>query len=184
VKQIFEYSKIICAVKNEAELTAALKTEYNTVFLLKADINSAAKQVKMCHDAGKRVFIHFDLAEGFGKDEASIKYLSNTVRPDGILSTKNSIVKLAKDYGMHAIYRVFMIDSQSMETATSNIAKLSPDAVEIMPGIAFEAIEELSKRVEVQIIAGGFVRTQADVDNAVRAGAVTCSTTSPLLWKH
>lgn len=160
----------------------ALRSNADNIFLLKANINSATHWVDMCHKAGKKVFIHTDLAEGFGKDDASIEYLASTVKPDGILSTKIGVVRAANEYGLCGVYRVFLIDQQSMNSALVNIAKYHPYAVEIMPGIAYEAISELHQRSCANIIAGGFIKNSHSVKLAIEAGAVTCSTSSCHLW--
>lgn len=179
---IFRESSIICAVKNDEMLSVALDSQCDVLFLLKADINTIFDTVDLCKSKRKKVFIHVDLFEGFGKDLSSIKFLSSKVKPDGILSTKSNLIKYAKDCGMSAILRVFMIDSQSMESAITNLEKLCPDAVEIMPGVAYDAIRELRNNTKNQIIAGGFIKTYENAVNAFKAGASACSTSNPLLW--
>ncbi|MCM1043388.1 MAG: glycerol-3-phosphate responsive antiterminator [Corallococcus sp.] len=173
---------VICAVRGEKKLQKALSSKSGSVFLLKADINTVQDVVERCHNAGKSVYIHLDLAEGMGKDEAGIRYIAQRIKPDGVLSTKINVVKMAKDYGLVGIYRVFMIDSQSMDTAVANINKVKPDAVEIMPGVAYDAIRYLKARVTTDVVAGGFVKTRENVANALQAGARACSTTEAELW--
>lgn len=173
---------IICAVKDDNDLAKALTSNSNNIFLLKANINTVSSMVERCHSAGKKVYIHIDLAEGFGRDEATIRYISQVVKPDGILSTKVNIVKLAKEMGMVAILRVFLIDQQSMDSAAASVKKLQPDGIEIMPGIAYEAIRELTKLTDLPIIAGGFVRTKESANMAFQAGAIACSTSKKELW--
>lgn len=181
---IFATGSVICAVKDNDELlNKALNSNSDNIFLLKANINSLQAVVNKCHQHLKRVFVHIDLAEGIGKDEASIQYIAEVIRPDGIMSTKANIVKLAQEHGLTAIYRVFLIDAQAMDSAKSNIAKYHPDAVEIMPGIAYEAITELKNSTNVPIIAGGFVRTKQNVKQACQSGAVACSTSNTTLWQ-
>lgn len=179
---IFKQNSVVCAVRTEEKLVSALKSESRSIFLLNADINTISDVISRCHDKSKRAFIHIDLANGFGRDEATVEYLAKTVKPDGILSTKSNIVKFAKEQGLTAILRVFLIDAQSMDSAIYNIGKLSPDAVEIMPGIAYEAITELKKQTGVEIIAGGFVRTRQNAVSAFQAGANACSSSSECLW--
>lgn len=178
----FSENSIIYAVKGEKELERALGYGGSYVFFLKADINTVADEVARCRKAGKKSFIHIDLADGMGKDEAAIRFIAQTIRPDGILTTKINVVKLAKDYGMEVVYRVFMIDSQSMVTAVNNIKKYSPDAVEIMPGVAYDAIRELKNALSVDVIAGGLIHTEENVNNAFGAGAVAVSTSCEKLW--
>ncbi|MBO5526199.1 MAG: glycerol-3-phosphate responsive antiterminator [Clostridia bacterium] len=177
-----EKKKVIYAVKGNEELERALQRDGKIIFLLKADINSAAETVERCHAAGKQVYIHLDLAVGMGKDEAAIRFLAEHIRPDGVLSTKINVVKTAKDYGLRTIYRVFMIDSQSMDSAIANIRKYSPDAIEIMPGVAYDAITEIKECVSADIIAGGLIKTVEHAEKAIKSGAVAVSTSCEELW--
>ncbi len=178
----FEKESVIAAVKDENTLSAALESNCKYIFLLKANINTAAEIVERCHAYGRRVYIHIDLAEGFGKDFAGINYIAHVVKPDGILSTKTNIIKMSQEIGMFAILRIFLIDAQSMDSAVTNIEKLRPDAVEIMPGIAYEAVAELKKKAEIDVIAGGFLRTRENLLSAFAVGAAACSTSNTALW--
>lgn len=180
--EYFKSNGIICAVNDEEHLEAALKSKHNTIFLLNADINTVADVVRRCHECDKNVFIHLDLAVGIARDEAGIKFIAEHIRPEGILSTKFNSVRMAIECGLIGIYRVFLVDSQSMETALANIRRYAPCAVEIMPGVAYEAINVLHKQVDVNVIAGGFIRTRKNVDDALAAGARACSTTNMDLW--
>ena len=178
----FNKNSVIYAVKGERELERALKKKGSYVFFLKADINTVADEVRRCREAGKKSFIHIDLADGMGRDEATIRFIARQIKPDGILTTKINVVKMAKDYGMEVVYRVFMIDSQSMASAVSNVKKYSPDAVEVMPGVAYDAIKELSEVLPVDVIAGGLIHTEENVINAFKAGAAAVSTSCEKLW--
>lgn len=180
---IFQQGNVIAAVKTAQDLEVALSSGAQDIFLLKSNINTVAQWVDMCHSANKRVFIHTDLAEGFGKDDASLQYIANVIQPDGILSTKIGIVRSAIQLGLYAVYRVFLIDQQSMNSALANIDKYHPNAVEIMPGVAYEAIAELSEHAkDVHIIAGGFIKTKQSVEQALESGAAACSTSAQKLW--
>lgn len=180
---IFQQGNVIAAVKTAQDLEVALSSGAQDIFLLKANINTVSQWVDMCHSANKRVFIHTDLAEGFGKDDASLQYIADVIKPDGILSTKIGIVRTAIQLGLYAVYRVFLIDQQSMNSALANIDKYHPYAVEIMPGVAYDAIRELSDNAkDVHIIAGGFIKTKQSVAKAIESGALTCSTSSKQLW--
>ncbi len=176
-------SSIICAVKTESQLKTALMSKSKYIFLLKANINTVLEEVKICHEHGKKVFIHIDLAEGFGKDEATISYLAKKIRPDGIISTKANIVKMCKDKGIFVVYRVFLIDGQSQNSAISNIKKLQPNSVEVMPGIAYEGLSDIKKECNTSLIAGGLITFSDQIEKALTAGAVAVSTSNAKLWK-
>ena len=43
-------------------------------------------------------------------------------------------------------------------------------------------IEEIKERLDVPILAGGLIRTEADVENAIKAGAAGITTSRKELW--
>lgn len=171
----------IMAVRDEAKLCDALKSSKNIVFLLKTDIMTAPELVKKCKDANKTVFIHLDLMEGIGKDEAAVRYVATHIKPDGIITTKANLVKLANTYGLLTVFRVFLVDSQSVVSAYNALSKFAPTAIEIMPGIMGEAIDLFAKKFG-NVIAGGMISKKEHVDLAIKAGALGVSTSSIDLW--
>ena len=171
----------IMAVRDEAKLNDALKSSKNIIFLLKTDIMTAPELVKKCKDANKIVFIHLDLMEGIGKDEAAVRYVATHIKPDGIISTKANLIKIAHNYGLLTVFRVFLVDSQSVVSAFNALAKFAPTAIEIMPGIMGEAIDVFAKKFG-NVIAGGMISKKEHLDVAVNNGALGVSTSSIDLW--
>ncbi len=172
-------SGVVPAVKDEQSFQKALDSEVKVMFLLKSDILSAEEQVKLAHEKGKKVLIHIDLMEGIGRDEMAVKYIAEIVCADGIITTKPALVKSAKALGLFAVLRVFLIDSQSLESATSNAVKLAPDAVEIMPGLAYEVVERFAP---LPVILGGLISTKEQINAGLKRGAIGASTSKPELW--
>ena len=58
----------------------------------------------------------------------------------------------------------------------------NPDIVEIMPAIVTKKIKEFSSLVDVPVIAGGLAETEAEVRDALAAGADCVSTGESELW--
>ena len=54
---------------------------------------------------GKTVFVHLDLAEGIARDANGVQILAEIVRPDGVITTKNNLVRAIREYGMLAALR-------------------------------------------------------------------------------
>ena len=133
---------------------------------------------------GKMIFIHVDLLDGFSKDVTALKYISSEICPDGIISTKNSLLKAAKSLGLLTVQRVFIIDSLSIETAVKASQMINPDAIEILPGIIPRITKQLSSRLDVPVIVGGLVSEEADVEMAVMNGALGVSTSSKAIWRN
>lgn len=187
MKKIFsdklKNNPVIAGVKDIANLDEALESDCSVIFLLCGtifDIKDAVNKVKA---AGKLIFIHVDLLDGFSKDATALKYISSEICPDGIISTKNSLLKAAKSMGLLTVQRVFIIDSLSIDTAIKASQLINPDAIEIMPGIMPRIVEKLNKSMDVPVIVGGLVSEVSDVRTAVESGALGVSTSSKEIWR-
>ena len=53
---------IIAAVRNERDMEKALKSEVEIIFYLSPNILTIEKNVRKAHDAGKKIYLHVDLA--------------------------------------------------------------------------------------------------------------------------
>ncbi|MCI6402428.1 MAG: glycerol-3-phosphate responsive antiterminator [Candidatus Fimivicinus sp.] len=175
-------SPVIAAVKDADALEAALECPSEIIFLLCGNIFNLQEIVERAHRCGKDIFIHVDLIEGFSRDAVSLRYIAEHICPTGIISTKSSQIKMAKELGLTAIQRLFIIDSLSMRTAAKTTGLLAPEALEIMPGIMPKILHELSRQLETPLIAGGLITKKEDVINALNAGALGVSTTNSSVW--
>lgn len=86
--------------------------------------------IKKAKANNKYIFVHIDLAEGIGKDRTGIKWLSQ-LGVDGIISTKAQLIRSAKDCGLTAIQRFFVLDSKGMGSISEMIDTTRPDLIEI-----------------------------------------------------
>ena len=57
-------------------------------------------------------------------------------------------------------------------------------AAEIMPGLMPKVIKKLSQKTHIPIITGGLIKEKEDVINAIKAGALSVSTTETSLWEE
>lgn len=173
---------VIAAVKDDESLKNALASKCKILFLIYGDICDIKDIVNTCHDAGKIVFLHIDLIKGFSKDKSGIIYIAKEFKPDGIITTKSSLIQVAKANGMEAVFRVFLVDSTSVETAIQNINYCQADLVEIMPGIIPSLFTLVGNVTKTNLISGGLVSTKEMVDLALSSGAIACSTSAQDLW--
>ena len=131
----------------------------------------------------KIVFVHLDLAEGIARDANGVQILSEIVRPDGVITTKNNLVRTIREYGMLAALRCFIMDGQSYQKAIQISGNVSPDFVELMPGILPPSlIESFCRETGAAVVAGGLVRSAVDANQAFSAGARGISTSDRSLW--
>lgn len=174
--------KIIAAARNAQELLAALDSKVEIIFMLSPNISDIKKQTEIVHKAGKKLFIHLDLAEGIGKDEYGIKFVKEQ-GVDGIISTRTNIVKLAKKENLFAIQRFFVVDSQSVYTTIETAKTSKADMIEIMPGTMVKVIKRIKEEIDIPIIAGGLIETKEEFEAAISCGALAVSTGKKEFWE-
>ncbi len=173
--------KIISATRSDGEFLKAVEEKPEIIFDLNPDIMNISAKLKRAHAAGKRVFIHIDLAKGIGKDESGIRYLCK-MGVDGIISTKNNIIKTARENGLCTVQRFFIVDSRSVVSALESLRSAKPDMMEVMPGTVYKVISRLKELTDIPVIAGGLVETEAEVEAALSGGASAVSTGNQGLW--
>ncbi len=172
---------VIAATRTESDFQAATESEVDTVFDLAPDIMTVAPRLKKAHGAGKKLFIHIDLSKGIGRDESGIKYLK-FLGIDGIISTKSSMIKTARELGLITVQRFFIVDSRFIESTSDALKNAKPHMIEIMPGTVTKVISKLKATTQTPIIAGGLIETEEEVAAALLSGAAAVSTGKKELW--
>lgn len=173
---------IIASVRQEDELRLALQSQVRTIFLLAGDIGSLTAKVREIHDAGKWCFVHLDLMHGLRPDLAGMMFMAEQVKPEGIISTRPACIRWARQVGLMAIQRIFLLDSTAIQDGCESIAKAQPDLVEVLPGIADKAVQMAAAAFKVPLIAGGLIMDKDSIYAALRAGALAVSTGTATLW--
>ncbi len=177
-----QINPVIAAVCNEEELSLALASDCRVVFLLLGDVLNIGSLTRRVHDSGKLCVIHLDLIEGFSSKEIAVDAIQKATGAEGIISTRGALIRRAKQLGLAAVQRGFMLDSRSLASFEQQISQSKPDFVEILPGLLPKVIAQLKERVRVPIIAGGFIHEKEDVIAALQAGALAVSASSPKIW--
>jgi len=173
---------VIAAVNNLDNLDLAISSPCKIIFLLKGSIFNIKQIVDRAKSANKCILLHIDLMEGLSKDKVSLKYIHDEVKPDGIITTKNNLIKIAKDNNIFIIQRFFMLDSLSVTSSINSIQSTKPDAIELLPGIIPKIIERVHNETRVPIIAGGLIDEKEDVIQSLNAGATGISTSNKDVW--
>lgn len=173
---------VIAAVKTDEALTAALASPCSAVFLLASTLLTVDGLVHRIHDAGKLAVVHIDLVDGLSSREIAVDSLNALCHPDGIISTRPTLIRRARHRGLLTVQRAFILDSLSLTSLSGQLEQGKPDFVEILPGIMPRVIAEISARTQVPVIAGGLLRDKADIMAAMCAGAAAVSTSAPSLW--
>ena len=178
-----EVNPVIAAVRQEDDIEIAVASQATTIFLLHADIFNIKSLVDNIKSHGKSAFVHIDLLEGLGKDHKAIDYLGSVIKPDGIITTKSTHIKYAKDIGLFTIQRFFLVDSQSYDMTIKTARSVQPDMLEIMPAVMPGVIRRICRQVALPVIAGGLIDSKEEIMEALNAGAIGVSTGNKDLWE-
>ena len=173
----------IAAVQAEQDLDDALGSKVNIIFLLTGSIFNIKELVDKIKAAGKQVFLHMEFVEGIAPDKSGVAYVARNIAPTGIISTRSNLIRVAKELELMAIQRIFLIDRNAVVKGIKVVEQSQPDAVEVMPGVMPRVIREITTMTPLPIIAGGLVGTQAEIDEALAAGALAVSVGTKELWR-
>ena len=175
---------VAAAMKSDGDMQVALESDALLLFLLKGDAFQMAPFVIQAHQRGKGVVVHVDLVSGVGKDRAGIQYLRQ-MGVDAIITSRSQLVSAARAEGLTTIQRLLLLDDSALDTGVRTIARAAPDIVEILPGIIFpEIAQTLHRLLSGPFIAGGFIRTAADVERVQAAGCILSSSSTYALWQR
>ena len=159
----------------------ALASRAPVVFILRGNGLALGHVVRRIHEAGKLVAVHVDLVGGLRADRSSIGWLANA-GVDAVISSHGQLMPAIRHEGMTAILRLLLVRRSQLDTAVAAINRSAPNIVEILPGVILPSVIGLMPPFEVPVLAGGFIRTQADVGAALSAGALGVTTSSQILW--
>lgn len=175
--------KILPASTNMKEFERFLKSSYNIGIFLDMHISQLKNITMMAKENGKKMIYHVDLIHGIKNDEYATEYICQEFKPFGLISTKAGVITKAKQKGVIAVQRIFLIDSHALEKSYQLLEKTLPDYIEVLPGAMPHMIKEVRERVKIPIFAGGFIRKPEDVHNALDAGATAITTSKRELWE-
>ena len=182
-----EANPVIAAVKNDAGLQAAVEMEeIQVIFVLYGDVCTIPEILERIKAAGKKAMVHIDLIAGLSAKEISVEFIARQTRADGIITTKPALVRRAKELGIFAVLRFFVIDSlalKNIENLEMQCGTSRPDFIEVLPGVMPKVLGRIAKVSRIPIIAGGLITEKEDVIAALSVGAIAVSSTNQDVWK-
>jgi len=173
---------VAAAIKSSDDMQMALNSDSLLLFVLKGDAFQLGPFVNQVHQRGKGLVVHVDLVSGIGKDRAGIQYL-HQIGVDAVITSRSQLVSAGRAEGLITIQRLLLLDDSALESGVRTIARAAPDFVEVLPGIIFpEVAPTLQQLLPGPFIAGGFIRTAADVARIQAAGGILSSSSTYQLW--
>jgi glycerol-3-phosphate responsive antiterminator len=180
--EVMEECPIIAAIKDQVGLQRCLESDSKIIFVLYGDVCNITEIINTIKDSGRIAIVHMDLISGLSAKEVSVDYIKKYTQADGIISTKHTLIKRAKELNLSTVFRFFVIDSMAYENIRKQCETIRPDFIEILPGIMPKVINRICQSASVPIIAGGLISDKEDVIAALSAGAISISTTNPEVW--
>ncbi|WP_066192173.1 MULTISPECIES: glycerol-3-phosphate responsive antiterminator [Gracilibacillus] len=177
-----ELRGVLPAVRKMKDFEKVIKSEHPLLIVLETRIDQLSKIVQLAKQHDKLVFVHADMINGLKVDQYGMEYLIHHINIDGIISTRASVIALAKQYQIYAIQRLFAIDSSAIEKNLELIHKAKPDYIEVLPGIIPSIVSDIANQIDVPVIAGGLIKTNEEVQAALSHGAVAITTSKAALW--
>lgn len=174
---------VIGGLKQGVELGRAMAAGIEVFFALTGTIFDLEATATRVREAGRLILAHIDLLEGVGRDASGIRFLARNLGVHGILSTRSALVRAAKEEGLLAVQRLFLLDSEALHTGLAVAARSAPDAIEVLPALVLpQVIHRLPVRQLPPLIGGGLVETREELAAVLACGAVGVSTSCEELW--
>ncbi len=180
---LLEQTRIIPAVRAPQFLAQGVKSPGKIVYFLFGNPEDIGEMADLVLAAGKVPIVNVDLAEGLARDEAAISFLVHR-RVQGVASTHPEPLRAARNLGLFAIRRTFLLDSAALESALRSLDQFEPDALEVLPGMsAPRIVDQLRQHYPyLPVIAGGLVRTLREVEELIGKGVESVSVSDYRLW--
>ena len=181
--RVLKVNPVIPAVRGrDGDLERALAGDHAAIFVLGGDVFRILERVRRRPYRRPFICVNVDMVGGVASDASGIGFLAREV--DGVISTHRKVVEIARSNGALAIQRLFAIDTSAVERGLKVLRQADPDAVEILPGLAFpEIVESYRAALNKPVLAGGLIKDRPTAAAILEAGAVGISTSDHRLWK-
>ena len=180
---MLKVNPVIPAVRGrDGDLERALAGDHAAIFVLGGDVFRMLERVRRRPHRRPFICVNVDMVGGVAPDPSGIRFLAREV--DGVISTHRHVVEITRGKGALAIQRLFAIDTSAVERGLKVLRQADPDAVEILPGLAFpEIVESYRAALNKPVLAGGLIKDRPTAAAILEAGAVGVSTSDHRLWK-
>ncbi|HEY1730196.1 MAG TPA: glycerol-3-phosphate responsive antiterminator [Terriglobales bacterium] len=180
---LLDRTRIIPAVRSTEFLELSSMAPGKIVYFLFGNPENTAEMMERIAGAGKVPIVNIDLAAGLSRDQAAVSYLAHR-QVQGIISTHPEPLRAARDLGLFAIKRTFLLDSAAVESAVRSLEQFMPDALEVLPGMAAPHIIRRLQEMypALPVIAGGLITTLREIETLVDLGIHAVSVSDHRLW--
>ncbi|MCF2707069.1 glycerol-3-phosphate responsive antiterminator [Arcanobacterium haemolyticum] len=176
---------IFASVHQLSKLDSALACEAKSLLFTNAHVGNLHALASRTHEAGKKVFVRAEMIGGLKADEAGLKMLVNAFHVDGIFTASRSVARIAQDYGLPVIWRLFLLDSRALEESLERLEEYSYSSFEMLPApVALQhAHSILAAAGDTPVVTGGFVSHPQLTEQLFDAGFAAVTTSTPQVWQ-
>jgi glycerol uptake operon antiterminator len=168
-------------VLSDEQLELALSSRTEIIFLLRGNGLALGPEIRRIHAADKLAAVHLDLVDGIRADPRGVEWLAR-LGADALITSHGRLMPVIREEGAIAILRLLLSRRTHLDTAFTAVSRAGPDIVEVLPGVILPTLAGLMPTFGVPLLAGGFIRTEADAEDVLKAGAAGITTSAPNLW--
>jgi glycerol uptake operon antiterminator len=181
-KMDFNGQQVLPAIKSMKDFEKVLTSNMEYIVMLEVHITQLESIMRYARSHCKKVLLHADLIQGLKNDEYSSEFLCQKIKPDGLISTRGSVLKTAKKNGILSIQRLFLLDTIAIETSYKLAERVHPDFIEVLPGCVPHLIEKVNIETGISVIAGGLITKKEEINSVLASGAKAVTTSRKDLW--
>ncbi len=183
LRGFFHDAPIVPAVRNPEHLDLALAARSSVVFFLTGNPENCERMFRKTLDCGKLPFVNLDLLNGFARDRHATNYLRNC-GVAGVISTHTETLRYAGSLGLYTVQRTFLVDSAAMETFSTQLKNIRPDAFEVLPALVAGKVLGRSRAIspESVVMGGGLISSMTEIESLLLQGLEAVSIGDPQMW--
>lgn len=155
-----------------------LNSPSKNIFLLDGNIFNLKDIATKVKEKDKSLYIYVDSIDGFSKDTWGLEYMVKNIDLDGIISTKAPIIKMSKDMGVFTVQRAVVCNTKTLSYTLNSFKNTRPHAIEILPGLLPNIIDQIYNETKIPIIASGLISNREDVNRCLDSGAIGICTSN------
>lgn len=180
---LLQETPIIPAIRSAELITAGSGAPGKIVYFLFGNPEDISNMAGAAVTAGKVPIFNLDLVAGMARDAAAVSFLARR-NVQGIISTHPEPLRAARDCGLFAIKRTFLLDSAALNSALRSLDQFVPDAVEVLPAMAAPHIVARlgDEYPQLPVVAGGLLHTLREIEDLLQRGITSVSVSDQSLW--
>ncbi|MHB1953437.1 MAG: glycerol-3-phosphate responsive antiterminator [Sulfobacillus sp.] len=172
---------IIPSVWTIAQRDHAVLSPWPLVHVAGGGLKTIKEFVQPLVNAQKTIWIHPDMIAGLAKDREGLDVLNALTAPAAIATSNLTLAHQVRQLRLKLVLRVFIHDTQSLESSLAAVDRLKPDVLCCLPAVVYPLIRHELNQRGIPVVAAGLVRSLLTRDHLIEMGA-TVEIGQPALW--